>query len=112
LDAAPDRVLPQRMITKNERSHCFDDGHGSWKNTRIMASAGGKVSLNLGNGDGLLFKRDCRRRLERNAKVNVFPIADATLDASGVVRGCPNLSGACFECIVVLRTPHLCRAKS
>src|SRR5213078_3939113 len=49
---------------------------------------------------------------KRNAKVNVFAIANATLHASGVVRGCPNSSSAGFECIVVLRAPHPRRSKS
>jgi hypothetical protein len=39
-----DRVLPQRVIAQNERGHRFDNRHGSWKNTRIMPSAGGKRS--------------------------------------------------------------------
>jgi hypothetical protein len=40
-----DCSLPQRVIAKNERGHCFDDRHGSWKNTRIVASAGRQRSL-------------------------------------------------------------------
>src|SRR6266849_10335202 len=78
-----DRPLPQRMIAKNERGHCFDNRHGSWKNTRIMPSAGGKLSLLVRSGDGFLLERNRCRRLKRNAKVNVFAIADATLHASG-----------------------------
>src|SRR4029077_3747609 len=89
-----DRVLPQRVIAKNERGHRFDDRHGSWKNTRIMPSAGGKLSLLIRSGDGFLFERNRCWRLKRNAKVNVFAIANATLHASGVVRGCPNSSSA------------------
>src|SRR5438045_9137744 len=34
------RSLPQCVIAKNERGHRFDNRHGSWKNTRIMPSAG------------------------------------------------------------------------
>jgi hypothetical protein len=37
--------VSQCVIAKNKRSHGFDDRHGSWKNTRIMASASGKRSL-------------------------------------------------------------------
>src|SRR6266550_4003692 len=107
-----DRVLPQRVIAENERGHCFDNWHGSWKNARIMPSAGSKLSLLVRSGDGFLLERNRCRRLKRNAKVNVFAIANATLHASGVVRGCPNSSSAGFECIVVLRTPHLRRRKS
>src|SRR5215475_12498950 len=42
-----DRALSQRVIVKDERSHCFDNRHGSWKNTRVMPSAGGQFSLLL-----------------------------------------------------------------
>src|SRR5262249_497954 len=45
LQSLLDCPLPQRVIAKNERGHCFNDRHGSWKNTRIVASAGGKRSL-------------------------------------------------------------------
>jgi hypothetical protein len=40
-----DRALPQRVIAKNERGHCFDNRHGSWKNTRVMASPGCEFGL-------------------------------------------------------------------
>jgi len=111
-DAATDRVLPQCVIAKNERGHCFDNRHGSWKNTRIMPSAGGKLSLLVRSGDGFLLERNRCRRLKRNTKVNLLAIANATLHASGVVRGCPNSSSTGFECIVVLRAPHLRRSES
>src|SRR5205823_12679325 len=101
-----DRPLPQCVIAKNERGHCFDNRHGSWKNTRIMPSPGSKLSLLVRSGDGFLLERNRCRRLKGNAKVNVFAIANTTLHASGVVRGCPNSSSADFECIVVLRAPH------
>src|SRR5205823_3673744 len=105
-------ALPQSVIAENERGHCFDNRHGSWKNTWIMASAGGKLSLLVRSGDGFLLERNRCGRLKRNAKVNVFAIADATLHASGVVRGCPNSSSTGFECIVVLRASHLRRSES
>jgi hypothetical protein len=37
------RFLPQRVVAKNQRRHCFDDGHRSWKNAWIVASASGKL---------------------------------------------------------------------
>src|SRR5438552_16299431 len=112
LQSLLDRVLPQLVIAKNERGHCFDNWHGSWKNTRIMPAAGGKLSLLVRSGDGFLFERNRCWRLKRNPKVNVFAVANAALHASGIVRGCPNSSSASFECIVVLRTQHMRRSES
>src|SRR5678815_1038025 len=79
-----DRPLPQRVITKNERGHCFDNRHGPWKNTRIMPSAGGKLSLLVRSGDGFLLERDRCRRLKRNAEVCLLYTSDAADERSSV----------------------------
>src|SRR5207245_9852836 len=75
-----------------------------------MPSAGGKLSLLVRSGDGFLLERNRCRRLKPNAKVNLFAIANATLHASGVVRGCPNSPSTGLECSVVLRAPHVRRS--
>ena len=76
-----------------------------------MASAGGKLAVLFGTGDGFLLQRDCRRRLECHAKINVFAIANPALHASGVVCLCPYCSTPHFKWIIVLRTAHSRRRK-
>ena len=94
------------MIAKDERGHGFHYRHCSRKDARIVASTGGKLRFLLGTGNGFLLERDGGGRLKRHAKVNIFPIADPALHASGVIRRCPNFSAAHFERIIVLRATH------
>src|SRR5207302_36592 len=109
---ATNRLLPQCMIAKHQRGHRFDYRNCARKNARIVAAAGGELTFLFGTGDGLLLKGHCGGRLKRNAKINVFAVADSTLHAAGVVCCRPYFSTAHFKWIVVLRTAHSRRRKS
>src|SRR5260370_5989005 len=54
LRPATDRLVPQRMIAKDERGHRFHDWHCSRENAWLMTSARRKLTLLLGTGDGFL----------------------------------------------------------
>src|SRR6266480_2564295 len=101
-----DCLMPQRVVTKDESGHRFDYRHGSRKNTRIMSSVRGELTLLFGTRDSFLLKRNRRGRFECHAKINVFAIANSALDASGLICLCPYFSSAHLKWIVVLGAAH------
>src|SRR6266516_5670821 len=101
-----DRLMPQRVVTKDEHGHRFNYRHGSRKNTRIMSSPRRELTLLFGTRDSFLLKRNRRGRFECHAKINVFAIANSALDASRLICLCPYFSGAHLKWIVVLGAAH------
>ncbi len=77
-----------------------------------MTTARGERSFFARSRDSFLLARDRRSRLERDAKDDVFAIADAALHATGVICRRPNFSFAHFEWIVVFRSFHSRCSKS
>src|SRR6266508_5967521 len=104
--------LPQSMIAKNQRGHCFYDWHCSGKNARIMASARSELGLLTRTGHRFLFVTDCSSWLKRDAKINLLPITDAALHASGIVGCRANSPATHLKWIVMLRAPHPRRRKT
>ena len=59
-----------------------------------------------------LFARNRRRRLERDAKENVFAVADSALHSAGEICRRSNFPSAHLKWIVVFGTVHLRRGKA
>src|SRR5581483_1899542 len=94
------------MIAKRQRGHCFYDQHCSGNHARIMTPARSQLSLPVRTGHRFLFLADCSCWLKRDTKINLLPIADAALHATGIVGCRANSPGAYLKWIVVLRAPH------
>jgi len=77
-----------------------------------MASARSEAGLVVRTGDRFLFVADCSCRLERDTKINLLPVTDAALHATGIVGCCANLPGVHLEWIIVLRALHPGRCKT
>ena len=73
-------------IQKNHRSHGFDDGNGTGQDTGIVASASLHRHRISGNVHGLLLTQKSSHGLKSNTEVDVFAVADASLNAATSIR--------------------------
>ena len=73
-------------IQKNHRSHGFHDGNGTGQDTGIVASASLHRHSISGNVHGLLLTQKSCHGLKSNTEVDVFAVADASLNAATSIR--------------------------
>src|SRR5439155_26128844 len=76
-----DCLLPQRVIAKHQRGHCFYHRDSAREHTWIMPPTRGQFCFFAGCSDGVLLARDRRRRLKGDAKINLLTVGDSPLDS-------------------------------
>src|SRR5215472_9973327 len=92
LDSLTLGLMPQCMVHKNKRGHCFDHRDRSRQNARIMTAACLESRVVKANVDCVLLVHHGCNRFEGHTKVDRLAIGNATLNAAGPVAGRIDLS--------------------
>mgnify|MGYP006208037603 CR=1 FL=1 len=102
-------LLSQQVIGQDEVHHRFHHRHGPWQHAGVVTSFGGEGRRFPLVVDGLLLLADRGGGFESHANHNRLTVADAALNAAGIVGGCAQSTiVAGEEGIVVLAAFQLC----
>src|SRR5260221_11827320 len=105
-------VMPQPMIENPSHRHGFNYRHRSGKNTWIMTPARRQFNGLALHIDRSLGPQNSGSRFECDSENNVFPIANPTLDPTGVIGFRTHPSTLHFKRVVVFGSRHPCARKT